>query len=64
MLNVNMVVTQECNLACKYCYMSNEKAYMTKDTIDLTKKYISDILKDFKTDTYSITFFGGEPLLN
>lgn len=64
MLNVNMIVTQECNLACKYCYMSNEKAYMSKDVVDLMKKYISDLLYDFKTNTYSIVFFGGEPLLN
>lgn len=64
MLVVNLVVTEECNLGCKYCYMKNKKQYMNTETVDLFLKNIDYLLKEFNEKKYSITFFGGEPLLN
>lgn len=64
MLTVNLIVTEECNLGCKYCYMANRKQYMKKETIDLFYNNINYFLKEFKETKYDISFFGGEPLLN
>ena len=63
---LTFVVTQDCNLRCKYCYMTdkNNKNVMT---FDIAKKIIDyfidnrDIL--FSTDYVVLDFIGGEPLL-
>lgn len=62
--SVMLVLTRDCNLSCKYCYerVQNSKAdvAMTKNTafsaIDFT-------FNNAKSQTITIAFFGGEPLL-
>lgn len=64
MFEFNIITTRECNLACKYCYMSNIKEYMS---IEMFKQHLNAlpfILNDFNQSTYNAVFFGGEPLLN
>ena len=63
-------VTDDCNLACKYCFVQQKPHYMT---LDVAKKSVDFIIKNHKekeelymaTDLGkpSITFFGGEPTL-
>ena len=48
-----LFLTNQCNLRCKYCFVSKT---MSMDTY---KKAI----KDYKDVTRNVTFFGGEPLL-
>lgn len=64
MLITEFIITESCNLACTYCYMDNNKKFMDERTVDLFLEKIGDILKLYKQDSYHISFFGGEPLLN
>lgn len=70
--NITFVVTEACDLACKYCYETHKCAkYMSFDTakkivdlvFDLSEKDDSDFInKD--TKGVILDFIGGEPLLN
>lgn len=60
-LNLTLVPTISCNLRCPYCFEENKpQGFMSDETI-------SDIVAFVKnnkwTNDYSITWFGGEPLL-
>ena len=60
----NLVVTEKCNLGCKYCYMNNRNNNMSTEVIDALYDNRAKILDLFGGKTYNIDFFGGEPLLN
>ena len=51
-----LFLTNQCNLKCKYCFVSKNKETMSFETY---KKAI----QDYKERVRNITFFGGEPLL-
>ncbi len=62
-----LFVTEDCNLNCKYCY---EKGKQTKNVL-MSEKVAEDsidfMIKGAKLDNsrdFSVTAFGGEPLLN
>lgn len=63
--NITFIVTKDCQLACKYCYLigKNSKERMTwliaKNAID----YILDQELDFKEKSVIWDFIGGEPFL-
>lgn len=63
---LTFVVTQDCNLRCKYCYMTDKN---NKNIMDFdTAKKIIDFFVDnrdliFTTDYVVLDFIGGEPLL-
>lgn len=62
--SLNLLVSQDCNLKCGYCYADHgtygyEKKLMKFDT---AKKCVDKLLSEHY-DTH-IVFFGGEPLLN
>lgn len=63
---LTFVVTQECNLRCKYCYMvdKNDNNIMP---FDVAKKAIDYFIKNkdclFSTEHIVLDFIGGEPLL-
>lgn len=62
---ISFIVTQNCNLRCKYCYMvdKNDEHKMTfqvaKDAID----FFLDHQELFNSDYVNLDFIGGEPLL-
>lgn len=61
---VTLVVTQNCNLSCSYCYESNkaDRKIPLSLAVDIVTKYLSN-----ETDAYDecvIDLFGGEPFLN
>ncbi len=63
--NITFIVTKDCQLACKYCYLigKNEKERMS---LDIAKKSIDYILdhKEYSSETSVIwDFIGGEPFL-
>lgn len=62
--NITFIVTKDCQLACKYCYLvgKNEKERMS---FDVAKKAIDYILHDCDFAENSVTwdFIGGEPFL-
>ncbi len=63
--NITFIVTKDCQLACKYCYLvgKNNKERMS---FDIAKKAIDYILShdnDFREDSVVWDFIGGEPFL-
>ncbi len=63
--NITFIVTKDCQLACKYCYLvgKNIKERMTWET---AKSFIDMILsneKEFKEESVVWEFIGGEPFL-
>ncbi len=63
--NITFIVTKDCQLACKYCYLvgKNEKERMT---LDVAKRAVDLILNDKRiSSTKSVIwdFIGGEPFL-
>lgn len=63
--DITFIVTEGCNLRCKYCYQVN-KNNNNKLTFDVAKKAIDYILDNrelFTADSVVWNFIGGEPLL-
>lgn len=66
---IYFLVTSNCNLACKYCFLEKEdKNKQDKNmSIDIAKiaieKYIC-YLKKYNIKNSTIIFYGGEPLIN
>lgn len=63
---LTFVVTQDCNLRCRYCYMidKNDKHVMTFETAKNIIDYFIDHRNYiFMTDYLVLDFIGGEPLL-
>lgn len=63
---LTFVVTQECNLRCKYCYMTgkNDQGRMSFETAKKTIDYFMDNKSTlFTTRHLILDFIGGEPLL-
>lgn len=62
--NITFIVTKDCQLACKYCYLvgKNEKERMTWP---IAKKAIDYILSNdsFNEESVIWDFIGGEPFL-
>lgn len=60
-----LVLTERCNMACTYCYMSNKPKDMTIEVFD--KHYniaLPQLLRRYQRQNYHVALFGGEPLLN
>ena len=63
--DITFCVTEDCNLACKYCYMSG-KNHNKKMTFETAKKAVDCILADkenLKSASVVWDFIGGEPFL-
>lgn len=62
---ITFCVTEDCNLACKYCYMvgKNNKRKMTFETAKKIVDYVLESSLDNYEDAVSWDFIGGEPLL-
>ncbi|MEM7310986.1 MAG: radical SAM protein [Planctomycetota bacterium] len=65
--NLMLLVTEACNLACTYCYEEIQGVHKraTMMTVEHARQLIDRYLEDNgDRDGATITFFGGEPLLN
>ena len=63
--SITFCVTEACNLACKYCYMTGKNT-KNKMPFAIAKKAVDYILNDtehFKEDAVVWEFIGGEPFL-
>lgn len=60
-----LFVSQECNLACTYCYGDGGEYRKSKRNMDETtaRNFVDKFLTG-DSPTYSVNFFGGEPFLN
>lgn len=63
--NITFIVTKDCQLACKYCYLvgKNEKERMSWETAKQAIDYILDHEHDFPEMSVVWDFIGGEPFL-
>lgn len=63
--NITLVLTEECNFRCKYCYMVKKNS-RNKLSFDMAKKIVDYFLEDREAFPESGSFWdfiGGEPLL-
>lgn len=63
--SITFIVTKDCQLACKYCYLvgKNEKERMSWDIAKKAIDYILSHEKDFPEESVIWDFIGGEPFL-
>ena len=60
----------KCNFACGYCYQGDREDFnqfadkMTLETSEKLARWIEGELDRLRPETFTMTFFGGEPLLN
>lgn len=63
--NITFIVTKDCQLACKYCYLigKNTKERMSWEIAKVAIDYILDHEEDMKEESVIWDFIGGEPFL-
>lgn len=63
--NITFIVTKDCQLACKYCYLvgKNEQERMPWDIAKAAIDFILDKEDDFREESVVWDFIGGEPFL-
>lgn len=63
--NITFIVTEDCNLRCKYCYQvhKNHKKVMSFETAKKAVDYFLDNPHIFNAEAVIWDFIGGEPLL-
>lgn len=63
---VVLLVTQSCNLNCKYCYESfKSPSFMSSELcMKILRKEFQLAVNDPRSSSLAISFLGGEPLLN
>jgi uncharacterized protein len=69
-LRVTVMTTLQCNFACDYCFQGDHGDYnkhaakMSLETAEEVADWIEERLETLHSNRLSLTFFGGEPLLN
>jgi uncharacterized protein len=69
-LRVTVLTTLQCNFACDYCIQGDHGDYnkhaakMSLDTAARTAEWTEQRLDAVRPESFVLTFFGGEPLLN
>ena len=63
--NITFIVTKDCQLACKYCYLvgKNTKEQMSFETAKQAIDYILNDREQFNQNSVIWDFIGGEPFL-
>lgn len=63
--NITFIVTKDCQLACKYCYLvgKNEKERMPFEIAKQAIDYILNHEEEFREESVVWDFIGGEPFL-
>jgi uncharacterized protein len=66
--SASLMITQNCNLRCTYCYGGESGMYNSNTPFmskDIAKKAIKNLVNNNKIgNEININFFGGEPLMN
>jgi uncharacterized protein len=69
-LRVTVLTTLQCNFACDYCYQGDAEDHgklaekMSLETAARVVAWVEAKLDEVRPERFSLTFFGGEPLLN
>lgn len=65
LMGITLMIIQECNLRCTYCYGGDGEYYdKGKMSIDIAKKSIDFLVKNTKNKNLLVCFLGGEPMMN
>ena len=64
MFQFELIITESCNLDCKYCYMTNRAQRMTQGVFEAHYEALPPIMEMYNEKRFATTLFGGEPLLN
>jgi sulfatase maturation enzyme AslB (radical SAM superfamily) len=66
--SASLLLTETCNLACKYCFVNTADAFcskfMSKEIAKKSLDYLCNNAVESQVDNFSVMLFGGEPLLN
>lgn len=62
-LRLTLIVTEDCNFGCKYCYENHGNISFDKDLYNSIYNTIKTGIIDGKYKNIEINFFGGEPML-
>lgn len=57
--SITLIITDDCNFSCKYCYKAKSKKYMDNSIVYKALSLLPKLKKN-----YYINFYGGEPLLS
>ena len=60
---IELSMTNDCNLKCPYCYVKQNHKSLTLETFKKALPKIHHYMKLANCSNYDIAFFGGEPLL-
>ena len=66
---IMLLMSYNCNLACKYCYQQEHRPHKAKAVMSLGlleslfEKHLAQITKGVDHKRFSISFYGGEPFL-
>lgn len=65
-LQVTILTTDACNFNCVYCFEKDTRENINMDftTCDLAMNWIENRIEQFGYKELSVTFYGGEPLVN
>lgn len=69
-LRVTLLTTLQCNFACDYCVQGDDPSHhgasgrMSLDTAARVGDWMESRLDEVRPERFTLTFFGGEPLLN
>lgn len=63
-LELTIILTNQCNFQCIYCYQEHEELYMSIENSDLLVNTAINIMQKNDIKNIAIHYFGGEPLLN
>lgn len=65
-LNTTILTTLSCPMRCIYCYQKHIKngGDMSQSIMEKTTSWLKDKILELKCKRSSITFYGGEPLMN
>lgn len=61
-VGLTIAPTLACNLACRYCFESNFKGFMSEETKNAVVRFAGELL-DGGAKALGVTWYGGEPLL-
>lgn len=62
--SASFLVTENCNLACKYCFEHHNENVMSEEVAYAALDFLSNNAEKEKSREFHAMLFGGEPLLN
>ncbi|WP_105618488.1 radical SAM/SPASM domain-containing protein [Vallitalea okinawensis] len=62
--SASLLLTEDCNLRCKYCFEKHKKNYMSKEVATKAIEYLAKNAAENGMREFHTMLFGGEPLMD